>query len=818
MKPTTLSRLIALICFNTAISFATAQTQVSPKYSIDADVNALTSYGDTLIIGGNFNNIGIYTGGGALFTTSSDQPNLSFPKIIGAIYSSTPDGSGGFYIYGNFKKESETTGGYYRIEHILSNFSYEAGFSLPVNSVFRLSDLLYHTGILYIGGQNVEQIAGQNAGDLSAIDVITQQLINWVPAVTSIGGISKLYIAQNTLYIIGRFTDVGGQPRKNIAAIELYTGTVKPWNFESTYAGYSDIKSYKDKVIIGGVFENPDTPTFPSEHACALVDTTTGLLIHYLFTSSGLFGNGINYLYWNAGISSLVINGDTLFTFSSGTFDTRVTAINLAETNHVLWAKYFNMIADVSNMEITNGSLYIAGSAFTDIYLTDSTNDNPANIERQIKGVVKLNTATGDFINWLPDPVGFVVRDVWTMSLAGNNVFVGGTFSHVNGLERTGIAMLKVSTQEVLPFSINLYGQSVRDFKIIDSMLYAAGSYLYVNNIYQPKSVLAFNLRTDSLLPWNPVNLGNALSVEANNQYIFLGGQLTEPSGGADRINLFAIDRQTGMLSSWAPNPNHNVISLHISGDKLYVGGDFTTILNTSRNHLAAFDTANLSLTNWNPNPNSNVNVIKSTDETIWIGGGFYQVDDANCSIFAGIDKLSGVVIHKPIITFIGGTTNAITVKGCYVMFGGGFGLNNMETCNNLAVYDMYNKSLLPSGSFCQNVDDLSGNIKTLASISNDLYFGGSFTKVNGKANATNIERIRFPTGYFDGCGEYISVQNGNWNSPATWETDSIPPNNARVRVRHNVTVTTSVNCFSLYIEPGGHLNVNNGIQVVVGN
>jgi len=60
--------------------------------------------------------------------------------------------------------------------------------------------------------------------------------------------------------------------------------------------------------------------------------------------------------------------------------------------------------------------------------------------------------------------------------------------------------------------------------------------------------------------------------------------------------------------------------------------------------------------------------------------------------------------------------------------------------------------------------------VNAIGIINNDMFFGGDFTKVNGKATASNIGRIRFPAGFFDGCGEYISVQNGNWNTAATWQ------------------------------------------------
>ncbi|MES2776690.1 MAG: hypothetical protein V4722_21105 [Bacteroidota bacterium] len=818
MKKVLLHKLLvgamAMVFTDTAL----AQTQVSPKYSVDADVHALASHGDTLIIGGDFNNIGVYTGGGALFTTNSDQPNFNFPKIIGTINTSTTDGAGGFYVYGNFKKESESSPGFKRIEHVLAGFSFDANFSIPVNVLFDIRKLLFHGGLLYIGGSYVNQINGQDAGDLSALDVSTKQLVNWLPAITrtNLGGVFGLCIIQNTLYITGGFNDVGGQARNNIAAITLQSGIVKPWNFGANFATartYNDIKPYNNKVVIGGYF-GTDAPF--NQHACALVDTTTGTSVQYLFTSNSIFTSGIRNLYFAAGVTTMALNGDTLFTFTTGTFDTRITALHLADTNRVLWARYFNNIASATAMQVAGGALYVGGTNFEDLYFANFSNGNPADIERKVKAIVKLNCATGSFFNWLPDPVGRVVRNVLTMNVAGDsNVFAGGTFSHVNGLERRGIAMMRASTQEVLPFSHNFSGHSIKAFKIKDSLLYAAGNYLFINNVQNPKSVLAFNLSTGAIDPWNPPNLGNAFSVEAGNQFVFIGGQLNEPMGGANRTNLFAIDRVTGELAPWAPNPNSPVRALHIDNGNLYVGGGFNNISNTTRNNLAEYDGATNTLTNWDPGPNGQVNAISSFAGNIYIGGNFSQVGGVNCSVFAGINAQTGAIKHKPLTGFIGGV-NAITTRGCYAFLGGSFRVNNLEACNNLAVYDIFNKSLLPAANFCHTTDDQGSTVRALTTTGTNLFFGGSFTKTNGKANAVNIERISFAPGFLNGCGEYISVQNGNWHNAATWLAGSTPPESARVRVRHSVTITANARCFSLSAEPGGNVTVNAGTDVTV--
>ncbi len=744
MKKLFISIIQFIFCL-TAFQIVNAQTQVSPKYSVDRSVTSLLSKGDTLIVSGTFANVGIYTGGGALFKDTSDKPNTNFPKIVGNIYCSTPDGNGGFYIYGNYRRESEVANAVSdRIEHVLSNFTFETGFTIAVNSLFKLSTITYNNGVLYIGGENVSQIGGQNAGNLSALDVSTKLLLPWIPSVNA--KVTGIFVSQNRLFVIGGFTIIGGQNRNGIAALEINTGAIKSWN-PALGGGYSDIKFYQNKIIIGGGFHDASF----NNHACALVDSVTGSTIQYIFNSSNL--------YWAAGISKLALKGDTLFTFSTGTADTRVTAVNLSNNNTILWKKYFNMTASASGMEIIDTSLYVAGSSFDVIYQTNLSNSNAADIERNIKGAVRLSIHSGNLINWFPDPVGLIVRDVYTMASANKNIFVGGNFSHVNGLKRQGIFMLNTLTEEVLPFEIDFdFGVGCNALKLIDSTLYMAGDFSNVNGQPYLSSVIACNVRTGSILPWHPGKLGNATSIEANSKYVFLGGNLTEPAGGLGRSKLFAIDRQTATLANWSPNPDDNISpnALHLSKGRLYVGGAFTNISGQARIYMAAFDTLNLNLTPWQPIAASGQNsilgialAINSTDTTVWIASNSIWNGTTFTSGFAGFQITTGILSNAlPPQLITGHSVNSLAVKGEYIAAGGDF--NTSSACNNLVMYNYKNNQLLPSSVFCQNFPFIGEKISTMCFTKNDLYVGGSFVNLNGKQNALNLERIKFPNGYFE--------------------------------------------------------------------
>ena len=67
-------------------------------------------------------------------------------------------------------------------------------------------------------------------------------------------------------------------------------------------------------------------------------------------------------------------------------------------------------------------------------------------------------------------------------------------------------------------------------------------------------------------------------------------GGLFTTIGGQPRGRLAAIDKTTGLLTSWNPNANGLVRSIVVSGGKVFVAGEFTTIGGQPRTMFAVID------------------------------------------------------------------------------------------------------------------------------------------------------------------------------------------------------------------------------------
>jgi hypothetical protein len=125
--------------------------------------------GTTLYLGGAFTYVGPLTGGFAALDAGSGAPNLALPPTNGTVRVVVPDGSGGWYIGGEFT----TVGGY------------------PRN---RLAHL-------------------KADGELD---------FRWDPSAS--GGVRALAMDGSTVYAGGFFTTIGGQARNYIAALDATSG------------------------------------------------------------------------------------------------------------------------------------------------------------------------------------------------------------------------------------------------------------------------------------------------------------------------------------------------------------------------------------------------------------------------------------------------------------------------------------------------------------------------------------------------------------------------------------------------------------------
>ncbi|SHH50978.1 Por secretion system C-terminal sorting domain-containing protein [Chryseolinea serpens] len=260
------------------------------------------------------------------------------------------------------------------------------------------------------------------------------------------GNINTIAVKGNVLYIGGRFNLIGRDTRNNLAAFDLTTGALLPWDpsVDGLSVGDPNAEVYniriKDNLLyVAGRFRsvnNANTIRF----GLAAVELTTGA------------ANA-----WNPSV------GD------GKTIDQMVLSIDI-----------------VGNTVYASGSFSLVGGS--------NARGNLAAID----------ATSGAVLPWAPISNGPVRK----IRVAPNAAYVVGDFANgIGGQVRTaGIAALDLSAGKTLPWD-TLFGGSVSDIALSATDLYVSGYFDYVGKSFTFRPGLcSFSLATGALNPWLPDN------------------------------------------------------------------------------------------------------------------------------------------------------------------------------------------------------------------------------------------------------------------------------------------------------------------------
>src|SRR5690606_1728813 len=97
--------------------------------------------------------------------------------------------------------------------------------------------------------------------------------------------------------------------------------------------------------------------------------------------------------------------------------------------------------------------------------------------------------------------------------------------------------------------------------------------------------------------------------------------------------NIFSVNATTGALTSWDPNvgtwDNHEVWDIDVTGDTIYIRGQFTSLNGDDRHSIAQIDSTTGTATSWNPNcPFCTIYAIEYNDTSVFIGGDIATINE----------------------------------------------------------------------------------------------------------------------------------------------------------------------------------------------
>jgi trimeric autotransporter adhesin len=262
--------------------------------------------------------------------------------------------------------------------------------------------------------------------------------------------------------------------------------------------------------------------------------------------------------------------------------------------------------------------------------------------------------------------------------------------------------------------------------------VYLGGSFTQVDGT--PRNRLAAcDAATGNLLSWNPNanNVVRALKVSPAGTRVYVGGDFSAV-GGASRSRVAALNPTSGAAFGWSPYVNDQVkaITTSNSGSTVYVGGDFDSAEGAGRRHLAAFNatSGNLSTT-FKPTVSNGTGRfatvlamdVSADGDTLYFCGDFALVNGSSRrnagAVSTGVATLRA---WSPAST--AGTAADLTVSasGNTVFVGGRAAGGYVQA---------YGPNV--GGTPVWNVGT-NGDVEALAISSTTLYVGGHFTSIGG--------------------------------------------------------------------------------------
>jgi hypothetical protein len=192
---------------------------------------------------------------------------------------------------------------------------------------------------------------------------------------------------------------------------------------------------------------------------------------------------------------------------------------------------------------------------------------------------------------------------------------------------------------------------------------------------------------------------GRVWSILVLGDRIYLGGEFTTVNG-VPRSRLAAIDATTGELTDWAPSANNRVLDLAASADgsRIYVGGGFSSISGVSRQQLAAVDPVTGAVdSHWKPSASNTVYALAVMGNSVYLGGFFTSVNGQSRARLAMVDGITGKLDRRWVPT----TTNTVltlvpSLDGTRIYVGGQFGSISGVSRAFLGAVDPLTGSVLP--------------------------------------------------------------------------------------------------------------------------
>ncbi|SFN20304.1 DUF11 domain-containing protein [Dokdonella immobilis] len=279
---------------------------------------------------------------------------------------------------------------------------------------------------------------------------------------------------------------------------------------------------------------------------------------------------------------------------------------------------------------------------------------------------------------------------VYALSLdADGSVFVGGLFDSVNGIVRGNIAKVSGSGAGAVDPDWNPDASLgvVHCLQADDlGSIYVGGSFAEVGGQSRANLARLATSGSGAADSWNPSTDGEvrAMALDGSGS-LFVGGHFTT-AGGQPRASIakLSVSGAGSADPDWNPSVvGYGVFSLALEGpDRLYAGGDFSSIGGFSRGSIAKLSITGSGAVDslWNPAADAPVYALLAVGGgTLYVGGEFHSIGGQSRNGVAKLytegpgpaDALWNPGSDQAVATIVGRGTDSIVVGGWFEFIGG---------------------------------------------------------------------------------------------------------------------------------------------------
>lgn len=390
LRSRTLIAAVSIVALVATAQPAAALTNAPDvTWRTDGRVYALARLGDTLFIGGKFNNL-----------RSPDGSQTIPAKNLAALDMST-----GAPVAGFDARVTNTT---------LSGAPWVRALGVSSDG-----------SMLYVGGK-FDTIGGETHRHLGAVSTADGSVVSSF-VVTPNQAVNVLLVGPDRVYVGGDFKRVNNKPRKYLAALNADGALNTTWmpSADDTVRSLT-FSADGATVFVGGKFLNVNGT---ARTAVARVDAVTGVLDPWAIPAGTIdLGN----MAWD-----LLATPTRLFGgFGNGPNYTSSFRLDNGTVGSQVWK--FNSVGNSQSLAFNpDGSrLFVAGH-FGTARLQQSV------CGQNLRGLMMLNPATGQIdCSWLPQlvPYGSNYVGAWTLLSTPTQLWVGGRFTSISGVGQVGIA------------------------------------------------------------------------------------------------------------------------------------------------------------------------------------------------------------------------------------------------------------------------------------------------------------------------------------------------------------------------------------------